>query len=137
MTSLPPFTARRIRFIAESGFPPGVPTAGTPPGRAGTSMRMSAGAGAIRAGLGVESALGAAGAVLTPAFAGRFGGVPETIARGSSAAAKPEEAGAGGAAGLAGNALRVATPAGRLGAVSGAGLRKPNIRRGAQAFRES
>jgi hypothetical protein len=83
-------------------------------------MRMSAGAGAIAAGRAVESAGSVAGATPAPALAGRLGGAPEAIARGSSAAAKPDDAGASGAGGLAGDGVPVVTSAGRVAEGAGA-----------------
>jgi hypothetical protein len=91
--SLPPFTARRIRFMAESLFERGWATRESPLGNAGTSICISAGAGAIGPDAPFESAADGAddGSAARP---GRMGAGPVAIARGSRAAAKPDEAGA-------------------------------------------
>src|SRR5215207_1941516 len=80
-TSFPPVTARSMRFIAESLCERigGVSTSA--PGSVGTERSTWIGAGVI-----VESPA-------TPAGAAALAGEDETIARGSSAGANPEEAG--------------------------------------------
>ena len=81
--------------MAESLFERGWATRESPPGRAGTSICISSGAGAIEAATAVESAADTAGGSwAAAAFAGSMGAGPLAIARGSRAAAKPEEAGA-------------------------------------------
>ena len=109
--SLPPPTALRIRFIAESPRWRGVGTSDSELASEGTDTSSSIGCGAI----GVTES-DTAGALAAGAGAG-----PETIARDWSAAAKPEDAGAamaGGGVVVLGCAPSVcrAAGAGRAGA---------------------
>ena len=114
--SFPPETARRIRFIAESPRCFGVGTRDSEPASEGTDRSTATGAGAI----GFTESCGAAD----------LGAGVVTIARGSSAGAKPDDAGAGGADGAAaapctgvgvrdGAVARVGAGAGTVGFTTG------------------
>lgn len=114
--SFPPETARRIRFIAESPRCFGVGARDSEPASAGTDRSTATGAGAIDFTESCAAATFGAGAV--------------TMARGSSAGANPDDAGAAGLAGTAavprtgagvrdGALARVATGAGVVGFTAG------------------
>jgi hypothetical protein len=113
--SFPPETARRIRFIAESPRCFGVGTRDSEPASAVTDRSTATGAGAI----GFTESCAAA----------TFGAGAVTMARGSSAGANPDDAGAEGVAGTAvprtgagvrdGALARVATGAGVVGFATG------------------
>jgi hypothetical protein len=77
--------------MAESFFSLAVGRSGTLPGSDGTSIACGGG-GAMGAGAPSESPKDVAGAAPAPAY-GSLGSGPDTLARGSSAAAKPDDAG--------------------------------------------
>ena len=95
-------TARRIRFMAESLFERG--RARGSRRRPARARPSASGRAPARSAPGSPSNPRVDAADVTPAAAhsGSLGAGPDAIARGSSAAAKPDEAGAGGATAAAG-----------------------------------